>query len=490
MQKILTGAQVKELDANHVMITGQSSLKLMESAGQSFVNWFLDQGFSKDKKILIAVGAGNNGGDGLVIARLLVERQYQVRIIDCFGSVDRFSSDALSNYNLLPKSVQVIKINTDIFNDCSILIDAYLGVGLSGDLREDAVANIQLLNQFQGTKISIDIPSGLPSEGVGNMELCFKAEWTVTFEFPKLALLLPENSWLVGELVHIKINVDPGAFDLIDTSYYFLEKKDIPALHRYFTRFSYKGDFGKVLLIGGGPGKMGAIILSCKSALRTGSGLVTCHIEEPERTIIQTAVPEAMATWGLIANPEYYDALGIGPGWGTDNRLRQFQQLLSDFTKPMVIDADGINLLAKNKDLISQVPQNSILTPHIGEFERLVGNCEGHLERLGKAKEFAMENKLILVLKGANTVVSLPDGRQIFNSSGTQYMATGGSGDVLTGMITSYLGMGYDPVNAALCGVYHHGLAGEIASKSKFRGTVASDIIEAIPETYSQLRIT
>ncbi|WBL41824.1 NAD(P)H-hydrate dehydratase [Algoriphagus halophytocola] len=489
MQKILTGAQVKELDANHVKITGQSSLKLMESAGQSFVNWFLDQGYSKEKKILIAVGAGNNGGDGLVIARLLVERQYQVRIIDCFGSIDRFSPDALSNFNLLPKSVQVVKLNPDIFKDYAILIDAYLGVGLRGELRESAIDTIQSLNLFQGVKISIDIPAGLPSEGVGNTELCFQANWTVTFEFPKLALLLPENTWIVGELIYAKIKVDAEAFDQMETSYYFLEKKDIPALHKHFTRFSYKGDLGKVLLIGGGPGKMGAIILSCKSAMRTGSGLVTCHIEESERAIIQTAVPEAMASWGLIANPEYYDALGIGPGWGTDNRLRQFQQLLKDFNKPMVIDADGINLLAKHEALLSQVPENSILTPHIGEFERLVGNCQGHLERLSKAKLFAMEHKLIIVLKGANTVVSLPDGKQIFNSSGTQYMATGGSGDVLTGMITSYLGMGYDPVNAALCGVYHHGLAGEIASKSKFRGTIASDIIDAIPETYSQLRI-
>lgn len=490
MQKILTGSQVKDLDANHVRITGESSLKLMESAAESFVTWFLGQGFRKDKKILIAVGAGNNGGDGLAIARMLVERQFQVAILDCYGLVEKFSPDALSNFNLLPKSVQVIKLEADAFKQESILIDAYLGVGIKGELREEAIQNIQVLNQFLGEKISVDIPSGLASEGVGNKDNCFQANRTVTFEFPKLALLLPDNSRIVGELVNTRIGVAPEAFHQLDTFYFFLEEADIRGMHRVFTRFSYKGDFGKVLLIGGSPGKMGALILCAKSALRTGSGLVTCHMEDSERFIIQSAVPEAMASWGLIPNPEFYDAVGIGPGWGTENRLRLFRQFLQDFKKPIVVDADGLNLLARNPELLSLLPKNSVLTPHIGEFTRLVGSAENHIERLKMARKFAIEHEVILVLKGANTVINLPDGRQIFNSSGTKYMATGGSGDVLTGMITAYLGMGYSPENAVFCGVYHHGLAGEIASKSKRRAMIAGDIIDAIPETYIQLNIS
>ena len=487
MQKILSGSQVKELDSQHVKLAGQSSHELMEAASQVFVKWFLNQGFPAHFPVQIAVGKGNNGGDGLAIARLLHGHSFLVSILKCFESVDEMSSDAVLNFKVLPESIRIIEFEDWNFPEKGILIDAFLGVGLSGPLRSDAVKIIQKLNEYQGTVISVDVPSGLPADDI-TKEQAVHADFTISFEFPKLSLLLPEHAGFVGELVVLKIGVLDQAYDKLDTSFFFLEAQDIPPLHKVFNRFSYKGDMGKVLLIGGSPGKM---VLCAKSALRTGSGLVTCHMEDSERSIIQAAVPEAMASWGLIPNPEFYDAVGIGPGWGTENRVGLFRQFLLDFTRPIVVDADGLNLLARNPDLLSLLPKNAILTPHIGEFRRLVGRpSENHLERLDMAKKFAVEYEVILVLKGANTVISLPDGRQVVNSSGNKYMATGGSGDVLTGMITAYLGMGYSSENAALCGVYHHGLAGEIASVSKRRSLIAGDIIDAIPETYIQLNIS
>ena len=489
MQKILSGDQVRELDSQHLKFSGQTNHELMEVASNAFVNWFLDRHIPKDLPVFIAVGAGNNGGDGLAIARLLSGHSYSVSVLKCFGSNARLSADALLNLQDLPDSVRVVDFDEWVFPQSGFLIDAFLGVGLKGELRSDAGKHIQRINEFKGTVISVDLPSGLPSDSLGTNDVV-KADFTVSFAFPKLSLILPEHAEFVGELVVLKIALKEEAYKDLSTSFYYLEEVDIPSLHRVFNRFSYKGDMGKILIVGGSPGKMGALILCAKSALRTGSGLVTCHMEDSERFIIQAAVPEAMASWGLIPNPEFYDAVGIGPGWGIENRERLFRQFLQDFKKPIVIDADGLNLLARNPDLIPLVPKNSILTPHLGEFSRLIGKASNHLERLKLAKDFAVKNELILVLKGANTVVSLPDGRQIVNSSGNKYMATGGSGDVLTGMITSFLGMGYLPENATLCAVFHHGLAGEIASKSKRRSMIASDIVEAIPETYLKLNIS
>lgn len=486
MQKIISGKGVSIVDAAHVALSGQSSYDLMENAARGFIGWMKRQQFEK-KAFLVAVGKGNNGGDGLAIARMLRSTGYNVSVLKCFGANDKLSPDAYTNLKLLPDTIPVYTIE-DSFPTTGILVDAFLGVGLKGELREDAAHVIERINKFNGYKISIDIPSGLPSDGLLT-GIAVNADTTVSFEFPKLSLLLPEHVMHVGDLVVLKIGIKDDVYHQFESEKYYLTAADIPAFHRKFDRFSHKGDFGKILLAGGSPGKMGALILCAKSALRTGSGLVSCHMEETERHIMQTAIPEAMATSGIVSNAEYYDALGIGPGWGQENRLSLMRQLLHDFNKPLVIDADGLNLLAGNKELLSLIPKNTILTPHIGEFARLAGECDNHLERLEKAKKFAMDYGVILILKGANSVVSFPDGRQVFNSSGTQFMATGGSGDVLTGMLTSFLGMGYSPEHAALCGVYHHGLAGEIAAQKKRRGVIASDIIEAIPETFIFLDI-
>jgi ADP-dependent NAD(P)H-hydrate dehydratase / NAD(P)H-hydrate epimerase len=207
--------------------------------------------------------------------------------------------------------------------------------------------------------------------------------------------------------------------------------------------------------------------------------------------ILQSTAPEVMvAGKEEIESLENFDAIGIGPGWGQQVDLAFYGNLLKTYHKPMVIDADGINLLATDPDLIPLIPKGSILTPHIKEFQRLIGSVSAnHLERLQMSKDFAVQYGLYLVLKGAYTTISCPDGKQFFNSSGNQYMATAGSGDVLTGIITSFLGQGYSSLNASICGVFHHGLAGELASLENKRGTIASDIVKSIPKTYTELDI-
>ena len=488
MQRIYSGKQVKILDQEFLASSGISSHELMELAAKKFESWFLSQKFSKKSKILIVVGPGNNGGDGYAIARLLVQEAYQISLVEMFDSANILTPDAQLNKNLLPEQISIVNWRTASLNSADLLIDCFLGVGLEGILRKDAVEKITWINQFKGEVISVDLPSGLPSSE-GEVVTAVKASITVTFQFPKLALFVPEWAGFTGDFVVLPLGINHSERMELNSNQFFLQSEDIKPLHLHFNRFSFKGDFGKILLVGSSPGKVGAVVLACKSALRTGAGLVSALVDDSAIPILQTSIPEAMCVIPGLVDFSGFDAIGIGPGWGLSNRLDLFVQLLKSVQKPIVLDADALNLLGNHPELISLIPKNSILTPHIGEFRRLVGPTSGFYERIETAKNFAVENELIIILKGPNTLIALPDGRQVFNSTGTQFMATGGSGDVLTGMITAYLGMGYSSENAALCGVYHHGLAGELAGKVKRRGLIASDIIEAIPKTYEELSI-
>jgi hydroxyethylthiazole kinase-like uncharacterized protein yjeF len=487
MLKILAGDQVRELDQAHIERHGMNSIDLMEKAASGFINWWKSKDFDIHLPIHIFCGAGNNGGDGFAIARILFEAGYHSTVYRCYTDASKMTVDASRNLNRIPSDVSVKTWEEFDAQSEGILIDSFLGVGLKGELKPTAAKVIAKMNEFQGVKISVDIPSGMPSDQV-LLGPCVIADYTVTFAFPKLSLLFPEHAKVTGEMVLVDIGIDDSEYTTFDSPYFYVREKDIPANHRMFHRFSHKGDFGKVLIIAGSRGKMGAAILSCKAALRTGSGLVTGSIPEEERLIFQTAAPEAMCTFTLADELSRFDAIGVGPGIGVDSGAL-LKTLFDTYTKPVVIDADAISILAKEPDLISRVPKGSIFTPHVAEFDRLLGASASHLERLRKASEFCQRWKMNILIKGANSVICLADGRQFFNSSGTHYMATGGSGDVLTGMLTSFLGQGYTPEEAMICGVFHHGLAGEIAGKRNRRGTIASDIIEAIPETFVQLGI-
>lgn len=490
MLPILPGDQVQHVDASYCLIEKISSLDLMESAANSFVDWLMPWILDCNKSIYIFSGPGNNGGDGVAIARLLkylnqtVHLIYMKEVVDC-------SQDFQDNFHRLPEGIAASKFEAwdRKIEEDSIIIDAVFGVGINRSLEGIYLSLIQLLNNHDGLKISIDIPSGLSADEAVFGEV-FRADHTAAFQFPKLSLLFPEHAELVGELHILDIGIPDHFLNRFESGNFYLRQVDIFAFHRTFHRFSHKGDFGRVLFFGSELGKTGAINLSGYAALRTGSGLVHIapHMEDPFR--MNPIVPELMLYQDSSKTSlNQFDAIGIGPGWGTDITKDYFQSIFARFKKPVVIDADGLNLLAAYPELMKEIPENSILTPHLKEFERMVGASANHLERIEKASSLAKAYKVIVILKGAHTLIALPDGRKIFNSTGNQYMATAGSGDVLTGMLTSFLGQGYAPENAAICGVFHHGLAGEMASRSKLRGLIASDIIESIPDTFIKLGV-
>ena len=484
MQKILSALEIANLDQIHLNKKGFSNHAFMELVAHRFVSWFLAQGFLPTTPVLVCVGAGNNGGDGLAIARMLFSLGYPVEVAACFSPETKLSPDCAQNLSLLPSQINRYLLDTSFLPKDGILIDAYLGVGCTGPLREEALFRIQKINSFGGKIIALDLPSGLPADTI-LAGVAVKADLTVTLGFPKLALLLPEHAEYTGKLQVLDIGFEQEEFNDFHSNAIFLEEQDMLSLHRRFHRFAHKGDFGKILLVAGSKGKMGAAILAAKAAFRAGSGLVTCLIPEQERGAL-SVIPEAMCIFDEDQNFSDYDAIGLGPGLGLDQG-DTLKKILSAMCKPVVLDADALNCLALDPSLWALIPKGSILTPHLKEFDRLFGPSQDHLERMAKAKACCLKYGLNLVLKGANSLCTLSDGRQVFNSTGSKYMATAGMGDALTGMLTSFLGQGYSPENAVLCGVFHHGLAGEFAGENYLRGTMAHDLIEAIPETYRRI---
>lgn len=489
MLSILPGHKIAALDKSYIKEVSISSWELMETAAESFVSWFLNSYANDRKKIFVFVGPGNNGGDGLAIARLLFDRGYPVTVV-LFSDKENSSEDWQKNYDMLPEDIgrfEYSNLDLNLVSD-AVVIDALFGVGINRPLEGEYRDAVISLNHLSGEKIAVDNPSGIPSDSLVQGE-AFEADVTVSFQFPKLSLLILEHNKYVGNLYVADIGIPDDFLKQFADQKFYLRTEDIPALHKYFHKFSHKGDFGRILLIGGRKGKVGAIILSAKSALRTGSGLVQVWAEGSSADVIHMSCTEVMIEdENIIRDLGQFDAVGIGPGLG-EVPVMLLGQVLRSFTRPMVLDADALNILSEHHELWDYIPKGSVLTPHLKEFERLVGKSEHHFERLKMASDLAQAHQVYVVLKGAFTCISSPDGKQYFNPTGNKHMATAGSGDVLTGMITSFLGQGYSPLNACICGVFHHGLAGEIASKQKGRGTMASDIIDHIPSSFLEMNI-
>jgi NAD(P)H-hydrate epimerase len=345
------------------------------------------------------------------------------------------------------------------------------------------------------TVISIDIPSGLMGEdNTGNIpENIIQADFTLTFQFPKMSFFFAENEKYAGEWQVLPIRLHPDGIAETQTSFFFTEKEDINQIIQKRTRFGHKGIYGHALLIAGSFGKMGAAILSSKACLRSGAGLLTAHVPHRGYSIIQTAVPEAMANvdnhddvFSEFPDLSQFSAVGVGPGIGLNSITKiAFCELLEKSQVPLVIDADALNILSDNKSWLEKIPANSILTPHPGEFKRLVGDTQNTFMRIQKQIEFSKKHNVIVVLKGAFTSVSTPDGSLHFNSTGNPGMATAGSGDVLTGIILGLLAQGIHPANAACAGVYLHGLAGDLAVGQKSQTSlIAGDIIEFLGKAF------
>jgi len=496
MQKIISGTDVKYLDGKYVNSMDMPSFALMERAARAFSDWYINR-FDRQSDICVFCGPGNNGGDGLAISRLLFHEGYTVRVF-YIGDKDNFSEDFKLNFTLLPEKISIVRADRSILAslDSGVVIDAIFGVGINKPLSGEYLEIIEGMNDISAVKIAVDLPSGLPADQIleGN---ALKADYTISFQFPKLSLLFPEHAAYTGELFVLDIGISKSYFEPFEARGFFIQQKDLSERHKRFGRFSHKGSFGKVMLIGGSYGKIGAIRMSSQAALKTGSGLVSCFLPSCGVDILQMSLPEAMVESSEgryelskegLEDLERFNALGIGPGMGTGSDAQEcLRFVLEKFQGPIVLDADALNMLSSNTHLLVLLRENMLLTPHIVEFERLVGKCTNHAERMKKARSFCHTYGCILILKGANTMITTADGRQFFNSSGNQYMATGGAGDVLTGILTSFLGQGYSPENAAICGIYHHGLAGELASVGKWRGTTAIDIIEKIPETFGMV---
>ena len=358
---------------------------------------------------------------------------------------------------------------------------------------------VEHINSQPAVKISIDIPSGLfadshsdPKEGA-----IISADYTLSFQFPKLAFLLPENDFFTGQWHVLDIGLSHEYINRVKVSKFFMQKRDIAPMLKQRRIFSHKGTFGHALLIAGSYGKMGAAILASRGCLRSGVGLLHTHIPKTGYSIMQTATPETMLSidryenyFSEVPDLSLYNAVGVGPGLGKEHQSQMALKLLiQNYKNPIVFDADALNILAENKTWLSFLPKNSILTPHPKEFERLAGKWSDDYDKLKKLREFSSKYNVYVVLKGAFTATCFPDKTIYFNSTGNPGMATAGSGDVLTGMITGLLAQGYTPGIAAVVGVYLHGLAGDLAARKKGQeGMVAGDIIENIGKAYKKTR--
>jgi hydroxyethylthiazole kinase-like uncharacterized protein yjeF len=500
--KIFKSDQIKEIDNYTIRNEPVSSADLMERAAGCISNWFTSR-FNNALPVMIFVGPGNNGGDGLALARMLFQRNYKPDLY-FVGVSEKTSDDWRINKVRLEKECRVpFNVIKDIkqipaINPGSVIIDAIFGSGLSRKADGIAAEVIRQINNSGATVISVDIPSGLFGEDNGNNDpdTIIKARFTLSFQFPKLSFMFHDNYKFVGDWIILPIGLHQEAIANTETSYNYLEKGNIKPLLKQRNKYDHKGTYGHGLIIGGSSGKMGSIVLGARAALKTGIGLITCHIPSGGDTILQSAVPEAMVVSDenehIVTGPlgaGFYSAIGIGPGMGTDNfSKRAFAELLGNCKLPLVIDADALNIISENKELSGRIPQHSILTPHPKEFERLAGKSSTGFERLQNQVEYSKNHNCILILKGANTSITSPDGRVWFNSTGNPGMATAGSGDVLTGMILSLLAQGYKPIDAAITGVYLHGLAGDLAAlNSGYESLIASDIINNIGPAYSKI---
>jgi ADP-dependent NAD(P)H-hydrate dehydratase / NAD(P)H-hydrate epimerase len=497
MLKILSTQQIKELDAYTIENEPIASIDLMERACRAFVDWFI-QYIEPQKKVGVICGTGNNGGDGLGIARMLKDWNYAVQVWIVRGLVPE-SGDFRKNLDRISGSIEIKEIKSTIaatdFSGCEILIDAIFGSGLSRPT-EGLYANvIAAINNTDTVRIAVDMPSGLSADKPSTGEIV-RAHYTITFQLPKLSFFFPESYAFTGEWVIVDIGLNKRFIKNAETPYSYVRFKDARKILRNRGKFDHKGNFGHALLVAGSYGKIGAAVLASRAALRAGLGLLTVRVPRCGYPILQTAVPEAMADadhhenfFSHSVSTDSYQTIGIGPGLGQDPlTVKALIQLLEKFQRPMVIDADAINILATHREFLKHIPPKSILTPHPKEFERLAGETSNGFERLKRQVELASELQSFVLVKGAFTAVATPDGSVFFNSTGNPGMATGGSGDVLTGILTGLLAQNYGSQEAAILGTFLHGLAGDLARHEKgVDSLIASDLVDCLSGAFLKL---
>ncbi|MAM29010.1 MAG: bifunctional ADP-dependent NAD(P)H-hydrate dehydratase/NAD(P)H-hydrate epimerase [Flavobacteriaceae bacterium] len=499
--KLFSAAQLQEADKVTTKKHGVTLVELMERAGTQIFNWLHHRMQGAQVPIHIFCGIGNNGGDGLVVGRLLIEHGYNVHVYIA-NFTDKRSKCFLINYDRIKevtkKWPKLMTSEADFpeIKPEDIIIDGLFGIGLNRPPEGWVKKLIQYVNEQKSFKLSIDIPSGMyANKALEDAEAVIKANHTLTFQAPKLSFFLPETGRFAPYFEVLEIGLDPEFLHTAEPIAQVIAKPEAQQFYKQREKYSHKGTYGHSLIVGGSYGKMGAAILSTKAAYRTGSGLVTAFVPECGYEILQSTVPEAMVLTDVEANVitkiKYGfepSAIAVGMGIGTQpDTVAALSTLFKEARCPMVIDADAINCLANHEALLKELPELSVLTPHPGELERLVGEWKDDYEKLEKTKAFAKKYNVIVVIKGANTVVVI-ENRLYINTTGNPGMATGGTGDVLSGMIVGLLSQGYDPLIASVFGVYLHGSAGNLVTQDLgFEALMAHDVIENIGASFLEL---
>ncbi len=495
MIKILNASQIKEVDAFTILHEPVSATDLMERAASKAAQIIINL-YSNYASCKIICGPGNNGGDGYVIARHLFNEGKDVTLY-IVGFSEKHSDEYLDNYELikfLPSVVNIESASSIEISKDDLVIDALLGSGISRPVTGLVKEIIDVVNKSSATVVSIDIPSGMFADAYDGHNI-INAHHTLTFQYPKLAFFLPETGMHTGKVTILDIGLIENAIVTGKIENYFIEKNDIRSILKKRQAFSHKGSYGHALIIAGSKGKTGAAILSAKSCIHSGAGMVTACIPSCCEVALNTSAPEVMtvtATENYITTlPDIapYTVIGCGPGIGTqDETARMLKLMIQNAGSPLVLDADALNILSQNKTWLSFLPPGSILTPHPGEFLRLAGKWSDNFERLQLLKDFSKKYNCYVVLKDHFTITAAPDGNCYFNSTGNPGMSTAGSGDVLTGIILSLLAQKYHPLQAALIGVYVHGLAGDIfAGENSMESLTATGIIEYLGKAFTEL---
>lgn len=481
---MLTAAQTREADNYSIANKPISSIDLMESAASAFTRVFTAEFPQPDTSISIYCGTGNNGGDGVAIARLLSEQGYRQITVNIIRFSDKSSPDFEINLKRL-RDIPVKEITGPDFptENADLIIDAILGSGLNKGLTGDLELLARHLNALNKRVIAVDIPTGLYSEAaIDTNAPVIKADLVITFQRPKINFFFPESQEAMNRFKVADIGLDEGFIQSQKSSWKLVVEEDIRHILKHRKQFSHKGTYGHALIIAGRKETMGAALLSSEACLYTGAGLTTACIPEEGLTALNTRSPEVMA---LTRNEGFhlpdlkkYTSIAAGPGLGTDEASDTLiRELLTGFSKPLVLDADALNILAKHPEWLNKIPTGSVITPHMKEFDRLFGDHRTFWHRLETAKEKAAELNIYIVLKNRYSFIVSPDKQVLINPTGSPAMASGGMGDVLTGMITAFIAQGYESLQACTAAVYIHGLCGQ------YEGYVctASSLIKNIP---------
>jgi len=497
--KIFSASQIRKWDEATIREQGLQESELMERAASSAKNWLLENGFGKFT-IYIFCGKGNNGGDGLALARLLMQEKINVKIFiletgkpGTPGFQENLHKLQLLHCDLhfLPSAEHYPVLTRDI-----LVIDALFGTGLNRPLTGNAATLVQYINHHASNIVSLDIPSGMLADDSSELNSCIRSRYTLSFQQYKLAFLIAENNLYTGEVIIIPIGLSDSFAENESSAFELINENLIRSILPFREKSAHKGNFGHALLVAGSEGMMGAALLAARGCLQMGTGKLTCLVPSIGYTIMQSGIPEAMCIVSgekvieqTTLSTSIFSAIGIGPGLGKDERtIHWLKQQLAQQNNKLVLDADALNIIAEKNESSFTIPEGTVITPHPLEFDRLFGKSKNGFERLNKAIVKAAELNIYIILKGHYTAIITPRNKVYFNNTGNPGMAKAGMGDVLTGMVTGLLARKLPLPEAALLAVYIHGLAGDLAAASKsMEAMQASDLINSIPEAWKYL---